>query len=342
MSIMRFGLFSAGLVSVLCAASGCIFQGGDEGEGGAGGSDSTSEGASNPGDGGGSSNGGNGSGGGAGLDGVGPSSDPSPDASAPGEYVCSGCPEAAMDLADADAGTETVFTLAGKVADQLGHGSFLVLNESGQFLGGGLLVDPDTGDFSQVVPLFCGTSLIKAYFQNAAGISTFVKRVTNSGCLVEDVRVTAAWDETTRQWTTHLVRFGGTIQDQATDCHDSGCGSGGYPDWGVSGDAKDNPVMDTYAFPNFMGVENINYPGAEDGLTVLVENAGTVDGLTPRATLYINLHDKPTYVKQIPVLKPQEVLIAADIDGAAGILSPIDEIYNCAAEFSAECEADLP
>lgn len=342
MSTMRFGFLSACLVSVLAASSGCIFQGGDDEDEGSGG-ESSAAGASGPGEGG-NAAGGNGSGGGAGLDGVGPSSDPSPDASAPGEYACAGCPEAVIDLADADAGTETVFVLSGKAAEQTGHGAFLVIDEaSGQFLGGGLLVDADTGDFSQEVPIFCGSSLIKAYFQNASGISTYVKRVTNSGCLPEDVRVTVAWDATTRQWTSHLVRFGGTIQDSNSDCHQTNQCDGNYPDWGVAGDTKDNPVMDTYAFPSFMGVENINYPSAEDGLTVLVENAGTVDGLTPAGTLYINLHDQPTYVKQIPVLKPQEVLIAADIDGAAGTMAPIDEIYDCAAEFaSAECEADLP
>jgi hypothetical protein len=345
------------LAGLALASTGCIVKDsddgadGEDGEGGA--TSATGPAAGTGGDaasagGGDAGSGGNGAGAGGGssdlLGGVGPSGDPAPEASEPGAYDCDGCPEAVMDTADLDVGTDTLFTFTGTVDGQAGQGHFLVLSESGQFSGGGVLVDPDSGDFEQVAPLFCGTSLLKVFFTNDAGTSTFVRRITNSGCLPSDVRVTIAWDETTRQWTNHLVRFGGTIGDASTDCYARNtCYPGSHTtDWGVDDDNTDNPVMDTYGFPSFMGIENIYYPNAEDGLKVLIEQGGDVDGLTPAGTLYINVHDQPTYVKQIDVLHPKEVLIAAKVDGAAGEIEVIDEIYDCAGEWNLGCEADIP
>lgn len=350
----RLGVYVA-LVSVCAVSTGCIIQAadGDSEDGGSGGSGE--DGGGNAGAAGGAggsgaadaggAGGSGGSGGGVNLgDGVGPSGDLRSDAVDVGAHVCAGCPEGVFDTASVDAGTETILDISGKVDGQSGHGQFLVFDDNGQFMGGGIQVDPDSGDFAQTIPLFCGTSTLKVYFTNEAGTSAFVKQITNSGCLPESVRVTVAWDETSRYWVNHLVRFGGTIYDTSADCYASNsCDEGGISkDWGVAGDTTDNPVMDTYARPNFMGVENIYYPEAEDGLKVLIENSGTVDGLTPAGTLYINVHDEPTYVKQIEILKPMEVLIAAKVDGVAGTITPIDEIYDCAATFDLGCEAAIP
>lgn len=333
------------LVAALSSTTGCILIGDPDPEDGAGAS------SSDGGAGAGSETGGAGTGGDSSAggspeigDGVGPSADPSPELTESGAYTCEGCPEAMFDTADVDAGTETVLTVTGKADGQSGQGKFLVVNDLGQIMGGGVLVDPDTGDFEQTIPLFCGASTVKLFFQNGAGTSTFVKHVTTSGCLPSDVRVTVAWDETTHQWTNHLVRFGGSIGDTSSDCHNPvNCYPGSVStDWGVADDHTDDPVFDTDAFHENMGVEDIYYPGAEDGLTVLIENGGDTQGLTPAGTLYINVHDQPTYVKQIAVLHPKEVLIAAKVDGAAGSMTVLDQIHDCASEWNLGCEADLP
>jgi len=47
-------------------------------------------------------------------------------------------------------------------------------------------------------------------------------------------------------------------------------------------------------------------------------------------------------VKQIGELSPKEVLIAASVDGSAGTMEIIDEIYPCAADWLSDCEADIP
>lgn len=277
--------------------------------------------------------------------GPGPSQDLAPDAQAPGPYVCDGCPEAMIDLGDADAGSETLFDISGKVSGEVGHGKFIVINDAGQYSGGGLLVDDSTGDFAQTIPLFCGNNLVKMFFENASGRSAFVRSVLRKSCLADDVRVTVAWDETTRHWGTHLVRFGGTINDHDSDCDDKlTCYPGSsFTDWGIAGSKADDPVQDLSMNYVEMGVENIYYPGAEDGLTVLVDNQDDFGSVTPNGTLYINVHDQPTYVRQLEALQPKHVYIAAEVDGAAGGFTWVDEDYDCNAEWeSGDCLAALP
>ena len=342
------------LAALMLCAPACIVVDGD-GESdassesaGSGGSSSSGGGAESTGSstGGGSTGGSTGSGGNVDNgNGPGPSQDLAPEAQDPGEHVCAGCPEAVIDLTDADAGMETIFDIDGTVNGQVGHGKFLVLNEQGQFSGGGLLVDDSSGDFAQTVPLFCGVNLVKIYFENDAGRSTFVRRVERKACIAADVRVTVAWDETTRHWGTHLVRFGGSLGDSYTDCKDKATcyPDSNYTDWGIEGSNADDPVQDISMNYTEMGVENIYYPSAEDGLTVLIDNKDDFGAMAPNGTLYINVHDQPTAVRQLEGFQPKHVFTAAEIDGAAGTMTWIEDDYDCSAEWdSGACQAALP
>lgn len=314
---------------------------GSNGTGGEGG-DTSSSGSSMGGSGGDSTGAGGNS---TNENGPGPSQDLAPDASTPGAYACDGCPTVVMDLDDVSSGDETTFDIAGTVAGQDGQGKFLVLNDEGQFAGGGVLVDDGTGDFTQTIPLFCGDNLVKLYFENAAGRSTYVRKVTRESCLAADVRVTVAWDETTRHWGTHLLRFGGQLEDNYSDCKgEVTCYPGSnYTDWGIEDSTADDPVQDLSMNYVEMGVENIYYPGAEDGLTVIVDNKDDFGSPVPNGTLYINVHDQPTYVRQLEALQPKHVYIAATVDGAAGSVSWIDEDYDCNADWDGGvCKAQLP
>jgi hypothetical protein len=105
---------------------------------------------------------------------------------------------------------------------------------------------------------------------------------------------------------------------------------------------NDDPVNDLDPYV-FAGVDNIYYPGAEDGLTVFVENQDDDGPVNPPATLYINVHDNPTEVFQIPELHPFEVFTAARVDGMSGELERVEEFYDCGPEWGDYgCAADLP
>jgi hypothetical protein len=275
--------------------------------------------------------------------GPGPSQDPMPDADAAGEYVCDGCPAAMTDLDDLTGQTESTYAIAGTSVGHEGHGQFIVVAEDGRYAGGMLPIDDASGSFAQAVPLFCGENLVKILLSNASGTSAYVRRVEHTECQRADVRITVAWDETTQEWGTHLVRFGGTIGDDDTDCQNRFFCSGDLPDWGVMGNDLDNPVQDLDVYGEPMGVENIRYSGAEDGLTLLVENIDLDGGLAPAGTVYVNVGSFPTRVMQIEALPPYAVLTVADIDGQEGSFSWIDEEYDCAAEWDSDhCAADLP
>ena len=128
------------------------------------------------------------------------------------------------------------------------------------------------------LPLFCGEQTVKLTWSNARCVVAAVVRVVRIDCESEGIRLTLSWDDLGRDFELHLVKQGGRINDNATDCTWTSClGTG--PDWGTLGDATDNPrkyVDNTGAY----GPENIYYSAPEDGTyTVLVEHwgAGTPD-----------------------------------------------------------------
>jgi hypothetical protein len=274
--------------------------------------------------------------------GVGPSEDPAADANEPGAYECEGCPLAMIDLDDVDIGSDSLFTISGIAADA-DAAQVAVVNADGQFMGGMVVINEDNGTFEQTVPVFCGDSLVKVALTNAAGTAVYVKRITAGDCYPSDVRATVAWDNSVGDWQLHLIRFGGQINDRYTsDCCDMAwCNENGDHDWGVEGDASDNPVMDNESYGP-AGIEDIVYPGALDGLTIMVENKDNNSPVGPAGTIYINVLGQPTHVRHIHALDYKHVYIAATADGASGDFAWIEEDYDCVADWGSGCEAPIP
>ncbi|MBL4687934.1 MAG: hypothetical protein JKY37_25310 [Nannocystaceae bacterium] len=276
-------------------------------------------------------------------DGPGPSQDPRPDADAPGAYVCDGCPEAMTDVDDFAAGATSTYEVQGSAAGHDGPGQFFVLASDGRFTGGLLPTDDNTGAFSREVPLFCGEILVKILLSNDAGTTAYVRAVLHTECVASDVRVTATWDTTVQDWGLHLVRFGGSLGVHDSDCSVENWCTGQEPDWGVDGNPNDNPEMDIETKGEFAGLSNIRYAGAEDGLTVFIENYDVDGGLTPAGTVYINVLGLPTQVLQVDMLAYQQLLTVAAVDGEAGAVEWVNELFDCSGDWvDNRCGADVP
>ncbi len=276
------------------------------------------------------------------FDSVGPRQDPAPDADESGAYECAGCPTAMTDIGDLDVGASNAAELSGIAVGGDGHGRFYVEGPSGQFLGGMLVIDDNSSEFLQTIPLFCGESTVKMVFGNQAGVSAYVRKINRTGCAPAQVRVSLAWDETSEDWQLHLIRFGGSIQDYHTDCHDD-FGCNGSIDWGVEDFPGDNPLKDMDIDYVIGGVENIVVPsGAEDGMTVVVDNVDESGGPVPSGIVYLNVGDQPTHVIEIDTLAPYHGVVVAGVDGAAGVSTEIGTPMDCAADWDYGCVGSLP
>lgn len=274
---------------------------------------------------------------------VGPSGDPAPDRTESGAYDCDGCSQTMMDTNDESAGDAPSFELTGTTVGHDQPGRFYVEGPDGQFAGGMLLPDDGTGMFLQNVPLFCGDNTIKALFHSDSGTAVYVKHVERTGCMAAAVRATLAWEDTSQEWNLHLVRFGGMLQGDGTDCYDSFDCDGSFIDWGTEDVVTDNPHADVDPWLQYAGVANVTVTAnAEDGMTVAVDNIDDSNGGFPRGIVYINVAGGPTQVVPIDGLPNFEVFVAATIDGAAGSSTVIAEQSDCAANWSDGCVGSLP
>jgi len=274
---------------------------------------------------------------------VGPTEDPAPDRSASGAYECDGCAQAMIDTADASVGDAPSVELTGTAVGHDQPGRFYVEGPEGHFAGGMLLPDADNGTFLQNVPLFCGDNTVKALFRNEAGTSVYVKHVERTECMPAAVRATLAWDDTSEEWNLHLVRFGGTLQGDETDCYDAFSCDGTYMDWGTPQVVFDNPHADVDPWLQFAGVANVTVlVDAEDGMTLAVDNIDDANGGFPRGIVYVNLAGQPTQVVPIDGLPNFEVFVAATVDGAAGSSSVVAQQSACVENWSDGCTGPLP
>jgi len=312
----------------------------DDAEGDTEGSSPTSNGSAEEGSSGvdetaeGSSGGGDETGGDEGGDGY---QDPAPDCTTPGECTCEGCPSSDIDTADILAGDATSWTFSGTIMDAAGDGEFFIEGPDGQTFGGTIPTD-ESGAFSFTTPLFCGEQLVKCVWSNDAGQYVLVTRVITEGCVEADIRVGLTWDELGDDFELHLVRPGGQI-NTADDCTWTTCVGAG-PDWGVEGDASDDPRKDVDNTGAY-GPENIFLAGPEEGTyTVLVEHWGGGDANAP-GTVTFNVDGKTTVV-EIDALAPQHVWTAGTIEWPSGNVTTGQEIYDCSGEWSGGCTAMLP
>jgi hypothetical protein len=265
--------------------------------------------------------------------------DPAPQAAQPGEYNCPGCPDITEPVeTDITAGAVTSYAFAGTVTGAQGNGTFYIDGPGTQESFGPIETNPD-GSFAFEAPLFCGEQLVKCLWSNTAGTYVLVVRVITENCVEADIRVTLSWDGLGRDWELHLVKPGGRINDPATDCTWDTC-IGARPDWGVQGDATDDPKKDVDNTGDY-GPENIFLARPEAGVyTVLVEHWGGGDPMSDGQVIF-NVGGEVT-VARIENLAPMHVWTAGTIRWPEKTVTTGTTIFDCSAMWGGGCNAPLP
>src|SRR5262249_23723408 len=192
-----------------------------------------------------------------------------------GEYSCTGCPMTnppAMNLTQMLSGV-TSERFSGTIAGAENNGLFTVRGVGNQVIFGTVPTTTTSGSYDVTIPLFCGAQNVTLDWCNSHGNDALVYSVTATACTRPDIRVTLLWDNLGLDWELHLIKPGGRIKDNATDCTWTSC-IGRHPDWGVIGDPTDDPSKDVDNTGNY-GPENITLTRPEIGrFTVMVEHWG--------------------------------------------------------------------
>ncbi|MFZ5439057.1 MAG: hypothetical protein ACOZQL_03565 [Myxococcota bacterium] len=264
--------------------------------------------------------------------------DIAPEYNTPGVYRCSNCPDWPGAKQELNAGAVTSTRFEGTVQNAVGNGQFYIRGRNGEEVVGTLVTQSD-GSFSTNAPLFCGEQLVKCVWNNAAGKYVLVQKVITTDCVDADVRVTLSWDDKADDLELHLIKPGGRI-NQPTDCTWTTCISS-QPDWGVQGDASDNPKKDVDDTGDF-GPENVFLAKPESGVFhVMVEHWGSGAPMN-KAQLIINVKGRGATVLERSDIVPQHVWRAATITWPEGTVTTEGTDFDCTASWSGGCTAQLP
>lgn len=266
-------------------------------------------------------------------------SDPAPGVDTTGANGGSGCPTTSDTTFTIDAGSATSHTFAGTVTGAVGDGVFWVKGPNGELVGGTMETDAG-GNYSKTLPIFCGDNEVKLVWNNATCPLVVVYDVMHSGCTASDFTITVQWDAIGRDWELHLIKPGGKINDNATDCTWTSCISGS-PDWGVVGDATDDPHKDidnTGAY----GPENIWLSKPENGTyTVMVEHWNGAGSPMSDGFVTLNVAGHP-FTVAIQDLAPFHVWTAATIEWPSGTVTTSHANYDCSGNWSSGCRDSIP
>jgi hypothetical protein len=256
-----------------------------------------------------------------------------------GELTCAGCPQSNPPPASfvLTPGMVTSYDFTGTVTSTQA-GTWFAVGANGGELFGTIPVDA-SGFYSITVPLFCGAQHVILVFCNAAGAYAITYDVTTTGCTEPDIRATIVWDDIGDDWELHLIRPNGTINDNASDCTWTSCIPTG-PDWGVIGDATDNPMKDVDDVDTY-GPENIILSSPENGVfTVMVEHWGPG---SPDSDGYIILNvGGQTHVLDLIDFPPQFVRTAATIEYPGAIVRTSTALHDCTLNWSGGCRDPIP
>jgi len=266
--------------------------------------------------------------------------DPAPQFNNAGEFGCEGCPDSDLST-DPMTTNESVQSFSGIIDDAIGNGQWYIESSDGRAVGGDIETDL-AGNFSLDTPLFCGAQVVKCVWSNEAGTYTFVTDVLRDQCTVSDIQLTLNWDNIGQDFELHLVKPGGNINDtvNGTDCTWTTCISS-QPDWGVAGNALDNPIKDVDD-TNILGPENIRLFQPETGtFAVMVEHWG--DG-QPEAdgNVVLNVTGNDTVVSEVTDLPSRHVWYVGDITWPSREIALDGRIIDCSDNWSAGCLLDLP
>jgi hypothetical protein len=266
--------------------------------------------------------------------------DPSGGITDPGEHGGVGCPDSDVTVFSLALGAATSNVFAGIVTGAVGNGTFYVAGDGTQELFGTIPTDAG-GNYSVNVPLFCGAQLVKLHWANATCSYDIVIDVSTDACVQPDIRITLGWDATGIDWELHLIKPGGTINDNATDCTWTSC-IGVSPDWGVLGDATDDPSKDVDNTGAF-GPENIVMRGPETGTyTVMVEHWNQSGDPMSDGTVILNIAGQPITVVSYADLIPFHVWTAATITFPGGVVATSQADHDCSANWLDGCRDAIP
>lgn len=265
--------------------------------------------------------------------------DPAPGIEEPGLHDDgTGCPTVAPAEPLIQAGPVTSFEFTGTASGALAA-EFYVRGRNEEEISGEIPLGAG-GAYAITLPVFCGENVVKRVFTNASCAATLVTELVTTNCADADLRVTTVWDAGGADWELHLVKPGGSINDNATDCTWTSCVSS-RPDWGVIGEVADDPRKDVDWLGSF-GPENILLDGLEPGVyTVLVEHwssAGTADS---DGRVIINVSGKLVVI-DIEDLAPHHVWTAARIHWPEAIVEPMVDDHDCSGNWSSGCRDALP
>ena len=220
-------------------------------------------------------------------------------------------------------------------------GLFRIDGTSGQTLSGTLPTD-SSGNYSIELPLFCGVQTVELSWPEP-GPGCFPRHVftvDRQQCVTPDLRVSLTWDAQGLDFELHLVKPGGRINDDPTDCTWTSCISSS-PDWGVLGVAADDPHKDVDNISHY-GPENIYLSGLETGVyTVFVEHWGLGTAAADGAVT-ITLRDTAPVVIQIVDLPSHFVRTVAQIEWASRTVTPLTTVVDCTGNWSSGCRAAIP
>ncbi len=190
------------------------------------------------------------------------------------------------------------------------------------------LLDPDgTGLFVSTVPLFCGENIVRVVCSNSAGQRVLVRRFMGTECENgRDLRVTLSWGEEASDMELHLINPMGRINDRANDCTWFTCMSGAL-DWGVMGDATDNPTKDIDD-TGTLGPENIFLESAPSGMyDIMVEYWGS--GPPAGATVAIAINETTVATLDVTDFKESHVWHVGRVVFPTGRFIETNRIINC-------------
>jgi len=265
--------------------------------------------------------------------------DPAPGLDTPGEYTGPGCPDSNQTTFTLAVGAASAYTFTGTITGNVGDGVFYVHGPNGETVGGPLETAAN-GSYAKTLPLFCGANIVKLVWNNGTCPLVLVYAVNRTTCVTADITATVQWDDLGRDWELHLIKPGGHINDNATDCTWTSC-IGSSPDWGVIGDATDNPHKDidnTGAY----GPENIWLAGPEAGTyTVMVEHWNAAGSPLSDGFVTLNVAGQ-SYTIAIQDLAPDHVWTAATIDWPSGVVTTSQAIHDCSANWSSGCRDVIP
>ncbi len=206
--------------------------------------------------------------------------------------------------------------------------------------------DPDgTGAFASTVPLFCGENIVRVACHNAAGARVLVRRFQGTQCANggRDLRLTLSWDDKANDMELHLVRPGGRINDDTSDCTWFTCMERGL-EWGDASSTRDNPTKDIDNTGPF-GPENVYLEQAPPGVyDVLVEYWGHGE---PRAPAEISIAIREMTVATLPSsLAVHEVWHVGQVRFPEGQFVELNRLIECETQWQLDgnqgCAMPLP